>query len=165
MKWLLAAVLALPVTALAQQHSNTPLPGQLVSAKKVFVGNASSGFDYGRLVYEVFYSELQRWQKFQLVDRPSDAELAFQIAFSQKPDSAGNGLYPAIRLEVVDIQTGITLWSEDEAIMAPIGAKSIDRATINLLNRYRALVGDLAENSTSSNIQPGKKNRYQKEAK
>lgn len=162
MKWMIAVALALPSTVLAQQQSHTPLPGQIVSANKVFVGNASSGFNYGRLAYEIFYSELQRWPKLQLMDRPSDAELAFQIAFLQRPDQAGNELYPAIHLEVVDVQTGITLWTEDEPIMVPIGARSIDRATINLLNRYRALVGDLAVEYPN---QPDKKNRYQKEAK
>jgi hypothetical protein len=64
-----------------------PLPQQIIKGKKVFIsyaGGDSNGLYSGgsERLYNQFYAAMKDWGRYQLIDSPADADLVFEIGFS-----------------------------------------------------------------------------------
>lgn len=127
--------LVFPVLA-AQQPKQTPpaaLPAQLLTAKKVFVGNGGGealwagnpvtgwpAFNGGPdRAYNQFYAAMKAWGRYELVGTPADADLVFEIRYLVQVDpgpgtnkgSMGPSYDPQLRLAIRDPKTQSLLWA------------------------------------------------------
>ena len=88
--------------------------------------------------YSEFYSQMQAWGRYQLVNDPKDADVIFAVRLV--PEEA----YPQIRLGITNSQ-GISLWGFVETIDPAIFKKHRDAsfsATVQLLvSDVQTLVG------------------------
>jgi len=78
-----ALVLGLATLTFAQKKSEpqgAPLPAEMLTAKKVFL-LWSGGPDK---IYDAFYDELKKFGRFELVSKPSDADLIFNVSFGDQ---------------------------------------------------------------------------------
>lgn len=66
--------LLLSVVAMAADHA--PLPQKLLAAKTIYIDNRSS---YSTIADKV-YSELTKWNRFQVVDSPDKADIVFLLS-------------------------------------------------------------------------------------
>ncbi|MFY9801935.1 MAG: hypothetical protein WA211_15540 [Candidatus Acidiferrales bacterium] len=118
-----------------QQTPAAPLPSQILSAKTIFVGNAGGSSDpytgrYGDFAggpdraYNEFYAALKTFPNYTLVSAPADADLVFEISFSEFPiagDATKSGTGPTtadakFRLVIMDPKTRVTLWTITEYV-------------------------------------------------
>jgi hypothetical protein len=148
----------LAVSMWAQQPEDwappAPVPAQIVGAKKVFVSNAGEESIY-RLpkdamysggpnrTYNQFYAALKSWGRYKLVSAPADADLVFQIGFSDKND--GPTFVSQFKLVVLDPKTHIVLWTftkyADPAGMAKNREKNYDLAMSELMDDVKVIAG------------------------
>jgi hypothetical protein len=147
---LFVAILALPNSQAQKQPEPAeapvaPVPAQIVGAKKVFVGNASSDHDV-RLtkylggadgIYNQFYADLKSGGKFELAASPADADLVVEISIGMSPLAAG---YAGVRLAIVDPKTNVLLWNLSEPIDPAFLAKT---ARKNIAASLEKLVNDI----------------------
>jgi hypothetical protein len=83
-----------------------PIPGQVVTAKKVFISYLESDADPGAadLTYNEFYGLMKSWGKYEIASTPADVDLVFEIRFiSGISDSQ-------LRLSILDPKTHFVLW-------------------------------------------------------
>jgi hypothetical protein len=97
------------------QTSGAPIPSQILTAKKLFIGNAGGEFDtrdwtgpFSR-TYKQFYAETKSSGKYELVDTPSDSDLVLEISFVDEIFCRGDD--PQFRLAVIDPKTHVKLWA------------------------------------------------------
>jgi hypothetical protein len=113
--------------AAAQQPSaeSAPVPVQIVTAKRVFISNAPGDFSDlysggpGR-AYTQFYKAVKEWGRYELVTAPADAELVFEINFTNPISgvSVTDGAFvsgnsyntPQLRLVILDVKSHVPLW-------------------------------------------------------
>jgi hypothetical protein len=113
-----------------------PLPAQLRTAKKVFLGNGGADAPWvGRpngqaggpfsggpdRPYNQLYAALKAWGRYELVGTPGGADLVFDIRFSIGP------VYPEFRLVVRDPKTHSALWAVAEHLEAAARQESQDK--------------------------------------
>lgn len=162
------AVLALACTAEAQQTKTAlpaPIPGQITSGKKVFVSNVggdTNGMYSGepRRLYDQFYAVLKSWGRYELVGSPAEAELVFEIGFTNpfigEDVWGGQGTSvssrshndPQFRLAIIDPGTRIVLWvftqHIEHALLQGNRDKNFDQAVSFLVNDLRNVAGQPA---------------------
>lgn len=116
----------------AQQNAQpfvAPIPPQIVSAKTVFLSNAGLAPDprdrilaSGKTVilrFSQFYSAMQTWGRYQIVDSPSAADLVFEfsltspLSFCSDPQNCQAAL---VEVVIYDAKTHFRLWSFDEPV-------------------------------------------------
>ena len=167
--WCLACVAFMSSAALAQR---APVPGQVLDARTVFVGNGGSesyGADsYFRLTrydggpdrpYTEFYGALEDWGHYDLVGSTAEADLLLVIRFTNPivdRDPNGNTydenvlVYdPQLNLTMNDPKTGVTLWTITEHIEP--GGNSREANNRHFDEAIDRLVGDLKR----LNLSPG----------
>lgn len=126
-----------------------PVPAQIAGAKRVFISNGGERALF-RLpkdawykggpnrTYNQFYSTMKRWGRYELVSSPVDADLVFDIGFTDRPEAQTT--VSEFQLTILDPKTGIPLWTVFEyaepAGMAKNREKNYDAA-------MQALVEDL----------------------
>lgn len=129
----LSGAFAVPSRAQAQSQATAaaPVPAQILSAKNIFIGNGGGASDpytgrYGDFsggpdrAYNDFYAALKTFPKYTLVSAPADADLVFEISFSEFPvqQEAGKGSTTVadakFRLVILDPKTYLTLWTITE---------------------------------------------------
>ncbi|MGA7223993.1 MAG: hypothetical protein WBX16_14115 [Candidatus Acidiferrales bacterium] len=115
----------------SQASAAAPVPAQILSAKNVFISNGGGASDpytgrYGDFsggpdrAYNELYAALKTFPKYTLVSAPSDADLVFDISFSEFPvqQEASKGSTTVadakFRLVVLDPKTHMTLWTITE---------------------------------------------------
>jgi hypothetical protein len=147
----LAIILPASVSVFAQAANAAPaapLPSQILTAKKVFISNASGEFDRTRWsggperTYNEFYAAIKNWGHYDLVSTPSDSDLVLQIGFAN-PIAGFNGSsnYPQINLLLLDPKTHIVLWTLAEDAPLTVGLqKSRNKSFSDAIGR---LVGEL----------------------
>ena len=150
-----------------------PLPAQITSGRKVFVSNAggdTNGLYSGepRRLYDQFYSALKSWGRYELVGNPAEADLVFEIGFTnpivRENVSGGNGVPvssrsvsdPQFRLVILDPGTRVILWVFTEhiapALLQGNRDKNFDQALSFLVNDLRNVAGQpVAAASSNSN--------------
>lgn len=159
-----AAVAAVKATAAPA----APIPGEILTAKKVFVSNAGGDerwFDdpifTGGLdrTYNEFYAAMKTWGHYQLVGDPTEADLIFEIGLSA-PGIAGRGSQgdtlapkpydPQFRLAIRDPKTNALLWAFTEHVQWAIRQGNRDKNYEATLNKIVADVQALAGPSAAA---------------
>jgi len=100
-----------------------PVPSPIATAQKVFVSNAPGDSLPASLggparPYHEFYAAIKSWGHYQLVSSPADADLIFEISFSNPivgvnfMSTSGGGSRSALllKLVIVDPKSNIPLW-------------------------------------------------------
>jgi hypothetical protein len=115
----------LQASVVAAEAPPAPIPAQILSARRVFIGNAGgdewsyntalAGFGSADRGYNEFYDAMKAWGHYELVADPADADLIFEIRFSAaEPD-------PRLELGIRDPGTHALLWALYEHL--PIAAR------------------------------------------
>lgn len=121
--FLIAISGAFPASSRAKSQTTppAPLPSQILSAKSIFISRGGGASDpyagrYGDFsggpdrAYNKFYAALKTFAKYTLVSAPADADLTFEISFSEFPVqvAAGKGTLTQadakFRLIILDLQ-------------------------------------------------------------
>lgn len=122
----LAAFLAFAAASPAfpqQQFADAPIPAQIVSAKRIFISNASGESimpaGTGDLAYNEFYAAMKSWGHYEIVASPTDADLVFEIRFvlalgAPINNSAGGDF--EFRTVILDPKTHVVLWAFSESV-------------------------------------------------
>jgi len=147
----------------AKDAPPAPLPAQIYSGKKVFIGNA--GGDSNDLysggpnrLYNQFYAAVKGWGRYELAAGPTEADLVLEVSFSNPfigehvyggggGSSVSNRSFndPQLRLVVLDPATRVTLWvftqHIEQALLQGNRDKNFDQALTNLANDLRNVAG------------------------
>ncbi len=146
--------------ARAQATPPAPIPSQILSAKNIFISNGGGASDpytgrYGDFsggpdrAYNEFYAALKTFPKYALVSAPADADLVFEISFSEFPVQveAGKGTVTQadakFHLLILDPKTHTTLWTIAEyvggALLEGNREKNFDQAMGRIVADLQAL--------------------------
>jgi hypothetical protein len=133
-----AVALVGPQIAQAKQaNTKTPLPANVLSARKIYVDNRTGD----ATMQNSAYLELAKWGRFQIVDSPQKADVVLRLFGSETvtfvpagektyvygPDARVARLQGAgeqvpggfTRLTLVDPNSGVALWSEQRKTKGP----------------------------------------------
>jgi hypothetical protein len=136
-----------------------PIPSQILTAKKVFISNASGEFDTVRWnggpvrTYNEFYAAIKNWGHYDIVSTPSDSDLVLQISFANPIFGFNGGSnFPQIKLLLLDPKTHIVLWTLAEDAPIKVGLqKSRDKS-------FSDAIGKLVDNLKALTAQPAATN-------
>ncbi len=142
-----------------------PVPEQILSAKRAFVGNAGGDeraweepqFSGGpNRTYDEFYADMKTWGRFELVSAPADADLILEIrlsSFEYEEKGLGNPHYdPQLRLLIRDPKTNAVLWGLTEHVEGALMKGNHDKNFSQALSR---LVAEVQRVATPSGATPG----------
>lgn len=143
---LFLAMIAIPIQA--QQPAEpaaAPVPSQIVSARKVFIANATGDHDprvskyFGGPdgIYNQFYADVKSGGRFEPVAAPTDADIVVQVTLGTFPLVAG---YAGFRLSIFDPKTNVLLWTASEPVDPAFLAKT---ARKNIAESLQRLAADL----------------------
>jgi hypothetical protein len=156
----LALLLASTPLTRAQQTTTTatiPIPQQITAAHTIFIANGggtnyfnafTGGPDRG---YSQLYIAIQQWNRYQIVDSPTQADIIFEIhAVAPAVDAGGaDGTFvynPQLILRILDPKTNALLWTTTANVKAAGGQNSrdngFDESIIVLVDRVRQLTGE-----------------------
>ena len=154
----LALLLASTPLTRAQQTSITapaPIPPQITSAHTVFIANGggtnyfnafTGGADRG---YSQLFTTVQQWNRYQIVDSPSQADLIFEIhAVAPLVRVAGDdgSVNPQLILRILDPKTNALLWTTTSNVKAAGNQssrdKGFDESVDVLVDHVRQLAGE-----------------------
>jgi hypothetical protein len=138
-----------------QATPSAPIPPQILSAKNIFIGNGGGASDpytgrYGDFsggpdrAYNDFYAALKTFPKYTLVSAPADADLVFQISFSEFPVQAVAGKETVtvadakFRLAILDPKTHMTLWTITEYVGGAILESNREKNYVQAMGRVVA---------------------------
>jgi hypothetical protein len=104
-----------------------PVPGQIRTAKKVFIANLGADAISAPVfrkegevdkTYNHFYAAMKAWGRYTLVDNPDDADQVFEIRFIASLSGTGkiDSFTPELLLTIVDAKTHFTLWTVAEPV-------------------------------------------------
>ena len=153
-----------------------PLPSQIYTAKKVFVSNGGDETlgDYSGgpdRAYNQLYAALKGWGRYELETAPGDAELVLEISFASRflgeavsgggkdmPVSNRNYRDARLRLTIMDLKTGVLLWTYIEhvqpALLQGNRDKNFDLAMAALVNDIRNVAGQPATAGGAARSKP-----------
>lgn len=123
--WIVAIVLiSAPALMLGapKEIPAAPLPGQIATARKIFISNAGDDPHFKRLglhrAYDQFYSAMKDWGHYELATSPSEADIVFEISLASQIEKYGHeqDSAPFLRLAILDPKTRITLWEFAEEL-------------------------------------------------
>jgi hypothetical protein len=131
-----------------------PVPTQITAAKTVFIANAGgeqnpsdAQFNGGPdRAYNQFYAEMKTWGRYELVSSPADADLLFELRFTQPrvasdPQEAlkVDVVYdPRLRLVIRDPKTQAVLWGFTEHVQWRFCRETATRTSIRVSPRLRS---------------------------
>ena len=146
-----------PLTRAQQTSTSAPVPPQITSAHSIFIANGggtnyfnafTGGPDRG---YSQLYAALQQWNRYQIADSPSQADLIFEIhAIAPAVNTGGtDGSYvynPQLILRILDPKTNALLWTTTSNVKAAgtqsSRDKGFDESVAVLVDRVRQLTGE-----------------------
>lgn len=117
-----------------------PVPSQILTAKKIFIANATGDHDL-RIsrymggpdgIYNQFYADVKSGGRFELVSAPADADLVLNVNLGIFPLNPG---YAGFRLSIIDPKTSIMLWTVSEPIDPAFLAKTAHKNMVASLGR------------------------------
>jgi hypothetical protein len=122
-----AAFTNAPRTAAQSPAAPAPVPGQIRTARKVFISNLGSDAISAAVFlkegevdkpYNRFYAAMKAWGRYTQVDNPDDADQVFEIRFNTAITSSDkiNTYAPQLVLTIVDAKTHFTLWTVAEPV-------------------------------------------------
>ncbi|MGH7604327.1 MAG: hypothetical protein ACRENK_10060 [Gemmatimonadaceae bacterium] len=153
------------------QNVTAPVPGQILTAKRIFISNAGSEtygsesyfnltrYDGGpNRFYNQLYSAMKSWGRYELTDSPATADVVYEVRFSNpivdklthgNVDGVTNTDFvydPQLTLTIVDPQTRVALWSLTEHIQPGrdrnADNRNFDSAVDRIVDRAKILVGE-----------------------
>jgi hypothetical protein len=112
-----------------------PLPTEIIKAQTVYLSKGQGSDPYlkggAEYAFDVFYSEIKNWPKYQIVGSRENADLVFELSYSSQ--RVGTRVWsttntytgatqvhsapemdPRVTFTVFDRKTGISLWSVQE---------------------------------------------------
>jgi hypothetical protein len=137
-----------------------PIPGQILSARRVFISNAGSesygSQSYFRLTkydggpdrfYNQFYSAIKSWGRYELTDSPAVADIVCEVRFTSPivdKQSKYDLVYdPQLNLTILDPKTRVPLWSLTEHIQPARNKdgdnRNFDQAVARLVDHTKML--------------------------
>jgi hypothetical protein len=137
-----------------------PVPGQILTAKRVFISNAGSesygSQTYFRLTkydggpdrfYNQFYSAIKDWGHYELAGSPTDADIVCEIRFTSpivdKQTQYDLVYDPQLNVTILDPKTRVALWSLTEHIQPARNRegdnRNFDQAVARLVEHTRML--------------------------
>jgi hypothetical protein len=147
----------------APATSTAPIPGQILTAKRVFIANG--GGDESRYeavsysggpqrAYNEFYVAMQSWGRFDLVTAPADADLIFEIrliVFQIQRERVMADDTPAsdsqLRFVIRDARTQQTLWGltahAQGAVLQSNRDKNFEQALAAIVAEVRRIAGSV----------------------
>jgi len=153
-----------------KEVSPAPIPTQITTAKSVFIAYAGgeenpsdSQFNGGPdRAYNQFYAEMKTWGRYDLVTAPVDADLIFELRFTQP--RVGSDPQAAIKVDVVydpqlrivirDPKTQAVLWGFTEhvqwAILQGNRDKNFDQGMARVVADIKSLAARAAPASDDS---------------
>ena len=162
----------------AQNVVVAPVPGQILTAKRIFISNAGSEsygsesyfnltrYDGGpNRFYNQLYSAIKTWGRYELTDSPATADVVYEARFSNPiVDKLTHTEFvydPQLTLTIVDPKTRVALWSLTEHIQ-PGGDRdadnrNFDAAVARIVDKAKLLVGEhisLSEESALMDAAP-----------
>ena len=141
----LALTIGPRLTAQTPQPPTAPLPTQLTTAHKIFIGNAGDQENADCLrAYNVFYAGIQGLKNFELVLDPKDADIVLELHYEIGFGAAVNSGQPTprqFRVVLEDPKTRIILWSLTERTNYAVFQKNRDK---NLDETMGALINDFS---------------------
>jgi hypothetical protein len=126
-----------------------PVPTQLLIAKKVFISNIGpDGASRAALSYvpvddpyNMFYSAMKSWGRFDLAPTPADADVVFEIRLAALGCEAI--FHPEFVLTAIDSRTHFVLWTFHAPVPPTYRTKSIRKnvglAMVNLMDQVQKL--------------------------
>lgn len=103
-----------------------PVPTQILTAKKVFISNASGVTDSAKaapdLPYNEFYAAMKSWGRYELVGAPGDADLVLELQYvivlgaASFRGEGGTIQDPKFTLRILDPKSGTILWAFTEPL-------------------------------------------------
>jgi len=111
---ILTSVSAL-VAGASKETPPAPLPGQITTARKIFISNAGEDPHFKRIglhrAYDQFYGAMKDWGHYELVPSPSEADIVFEISLASQIEKYGNEheSAPFLKLAILDPKTRVTL--------------------------------------------------------
>ncbi len=123
--WIVAVILVSAPALIAgasKEIPPAPLPGQITTAKKVFISNAGDDPHFKLLglhrSYDQFYAAIKDWGRYEVVTSPSEADIVFEISLASQIEKYGHEqeIVPFLRLAILDPKTRITLWEFTEEL-------------------------------------------------
>ncbi len=146
-----------PLTRAQQTNTAPPVPPQITSAHSIFIANGgganyfnafTGGPDRG---YSQLYAALQQWNRYQIADSPSRADLIFEIhAVAPAVNTGGTDgsivFNPQLILRILDPKTNALLWTTTSNVKAAgtqsSRDKGFDESVAVLVDRVRQLTGE-----------------------
>jgi hypothetical protein len=139
----------------SQSAPSAPIPPAIFAAKKIFLSNA--GADSGLFphpfsgtqdrAYNQFYAAMQKWERYELVSAPDDADLIFELRLSAPSGPANpdkqkgvSDPLPTFYLAIVERKSHCTLWTITESVSVAFLQKTHDR---NFDDALAALLADV----------------------
>ena len=156
----LGAFLALTASnaTFAQQQftnpPNAPIPTPILTAKKIFISNATGemALPPGNpdLTYNEFYSAMNSWGHYQIVGSPAEADLVFEIRLTYMvgttkviQGSGGSGQDFQFRVVIFDPKSHVVLWAFSRSIPGSTNqaknSQLFDQAMLALVNDLKQL--------------------------
>jgi hypothetical protein len=150
---LLLAFLIAPILSNASDKHRkdvpeAPLPGLVISAKKIFLTNAGGS----PLAFDEFYSQIKAWGRFEVVGSPSAADVVVELRYFVEDDdtrvSNSTNTYtgqtqvisrrvvdPQLSVNIYDAKTKDLLWSVTDHRRLARREKNREKETINSADR------------------------------
>ena len=130
-----------------QQFASAPVPAQILSARRIFISNASGESimppGTNDLAYNEFYAAMTTWGHYEIVASPADADLIFEIRFVLAPMNNTTTRDFEFRTVILDPKTHIVLWAFSESVPQSANkTKSrqlFDQAMLTLANDVKQL--------------------------
>lgn len=160
-------IAAAPLLASSQDKKKSsaqlaPVPTALLKAKKIFLVNTGSDAS----LFDLFYSEMKSWGKYELVGSPEEADLTFEFSFGSQGEApeiytnAGTGMTYSIvinkaKMAVRDTRSKSLLWSSTQT------AQGARRKKTEINNQRKAvlkLLDDFKRRVTPESLQTEKSN-------
>lgn len=138
--FILIILLVLCSLTQAQTKDKAPLPIAMLEATKVFVVNAGADAEF----FDVFYSELKAWGKYDLVGKPAEAELIFEFSYGSQGEAPQVHTNPAnlrtysyvtykTSLAVREAKSRDLLWSNTQPTGGSMGKKKNQEKAVKRL--------------------------------
>jgi hypothetical protein len=159
----LAVVLMSSSVASAQATASllAPIPGQIVSARRIFISNAGSEsygseryfhltrYDGGQdRFYNQLYSAIKDWGRYELTDSPAMADVVYEVRFTNPvidKETKDTFVYdPQLGVTILDPKTRVALWYLTEHIQPgrdkESDNKNFDSAVDRIVGKAKMLV-------------------------
>ncbi len=135
-------------SAQTPQPPTAPLPAQLTSSHKLFIGNAGDQENADCLrFYNTFYAGVQGMKNFEMVGTPKEADLVLELHYEISLGAGVNGgsnTPRQFRIVILDPSTHTVLWSITErtnyAVLQKNRDKNLDETIGVLLNDFNLLM-------------------------